>query len=372
MAAASPTLSSRALNRATLARQMLLARAKVSAVTAVSRLAGLQAQLARPPFVGLWSRADGFSRDALVSAAERREVVRGTLMRGTIHLVTSDDYLAFRPAVQVALTAGMHAILKDRVLGIDIDALVAAARDVFGAAPCTFAVLRDRLAKQFPGVDERAMGYIARMQLPLVQVPEDGAPWGWPGSAKFTLADGWLGKRVATSGSAGTLVRQYLAAFGPASAKDLQTWSYVHGIEAALEALRPSLRTFRDERGRELFDLPKAPRPDEDQPAPVRFLPEYDNLLLAHADRTRMVADAHRKAMTTRNLLLPATVLVDGVVAATWTVTATKKAATLTVLPFGTLAKADRGEIAEEGDRLLEFLEPQVAKRAVEIAPARS
>jgi Winged helix DNA-binding domain len=365
------TLSPRALNRATLARQMLLARARISASDAVARLAGLQAQLARPPFVGLWSRVEGFTREQLVAAIDRRDVVRGTLMRGTIHLVTRDHYEAFRPAVQPALTAGMRAILKDRMRGLDVEGLVAAAREVFGKAPCTFAALRARLAKRFPGLDERVMGYVARMQLPLVQVPEAGAAWAYPGTADFALADTWLGQRIDTTGPADALVLSYLAAFGPATLKDLQTWSYVPGLEPVLDRLRRKLRTFRDEKGRELFDLPKAPRPGEDEPAPVRFLPEYDNLLLAHADRTRIVADAHRKAMSTKNLVQPATLLVDGLVAGTWTVAASKRAAALTVVPFAKIPKPARPEIEVEGERLLGFVEPAATTRTIEIAPPR-
>jgi hypothetical protein len=350
---------------------MLLARAKVTPADAVSRLAGMQAQLARPPFVGLWSRVDGFTRESLIRAAERREVVRATLMRGTIHLVTRDDYLAFRPGVQPALTAANESVLRERSRGIDVPKLVAAARAAFAAGPSTFAALRERLAARFPGLDERAMGYIVRMQLPLVLVPDAGASWGWPGAADFALADTWLGEHVSTEGPADPLVRAYLAAFGPASAKDLQTWSYVPGIEATLETMRPALTVFKDPKGRELFDLPKAPRPGEDEPAPVRFLPEYDNLLLAHADRTRIVAEPHRKAMTTRNLVQPATLLVDGLVAATWTVTATTKRATLTLHPFGKLPKGALPEIEAEGDRLLSFLEPAVLDRIVQFLPPR-
>jgi len=197
-----------------------------------------------------------------------------------------------------------------------------------------------------------------RMHLPLVQVPEGGQPWAYPGTANFALADAWLGEPVSISGPAHQLVLRYFAAFGPATLKDLQTWSYVPGLEPVVEELRPKLKLFRDERGRDLYDLPKAPRPPEDAPAPVRFLPEYDNLLLAFADRTRVVAEPHRKAMVTRNLFQPATLLVDGTVAATWTVTRARAKAALAIAPFVTLGRPVRAEIAEEGARLLAFLEP--------------
>jgi hypothetical protein len=364
-------LSSRALNRATLARQMLLARAPVTAADAVSRLAGMQAQLARPPFVGLWSRVDGFAREHLAMAAERREVVRATLMRGTIHLVTRDDYARFRPAVQPALTAGMHAILKDRLAGIDVAALLAAAREVFADTPCTFARLRERLAERFPSLDERAMGYAVRMQLPLVQVPRAGQAWAWPGTADFALADDWIGEPVATDGESETLALRYFAAFGPATAKDFQTWSYLPDAPAIVAGLRPRLAAFRDEKGREYLDLPTAPRPGEDVPAPVRFLPEYDNLLLAHAERTRLVSDAHRKAMATKNLMQPATFLVEGTVAGTWSVVAKRRAATLALVPFVKIAKAARAQIEAEGERLLAFVEPECTTGTVEMGPVR-
>jgi hypothetical protein len=347
---------------------MLLSRARVTALQAVSRLAGMQAQLARPPFVGLWSRVDGFQREDLVEAVRRREVVRATLMRGTIHLVTKDDYARFRPAMQDGLTAGMHALLKERVRGLDLEALVVAARRVFAEAPCTFAALRERLAAHFPGLDERAMGYAVRMLLPLVQVPEDGAAWAYPGSADFALADAWLGVPIATEGPADALVLSYFASFGPATIKDLQTWSYLPGLEPVVARLRPKLRVFRDDKGRELFDLPGAPRPSEDEPAPVRFLPEYDNLLLSHADRTRIVAEPHRKAMASKNLVQPATVLVDGTVAGTWTVAVRRGTATLAVVPFIKIAKPVRAELEAEGQRLLAFVEPLAKTREVEFA----
>ena len=319
--------------------------------------------------MGLWSRVEGFRRDALVEAIDRRAVVRATLMRGTIHLVSRGDYARFRPAVQPALSASMQAVLKDRMRGIDIESLVDSARGVFAAGPCTFAVLRERLARRFPDVDERAMGYTVRMHLPLVQVPVAGQAWAYPGTADFALADAWLGEPVSTSGPAHQLVLRYFAAFGPATLKDLQTWSYVPGLEPVVEELRPKLKLFRDERGRDLYDLPKAPRPPEDAAAPVRFLPEYDNLLLAYADRTRVVADAHRKAMATKNLFQPATLLVDGTVAATWSVTRAGAKATLAVAPFLTLGREVRSGIADEGERLLAFLEPDAKTADVRFVP---
>jgi hypothetical protein len=350
-------LSERAINRATLARQMLLRREKATPVAVVERLAGMQAQLARPPFVGIWSRAQRFAAADLIEAIDRREIVRGTLMRGTLHLVSRTDYLAFRPVLQPALTAGMRAILKERTDTLDIEALVAAGRAYFGAKPGTFDELRNHLLQRFPKADERAMGYAVRMHLPLVQTPEAGAPWAYPSSSDFAVAVKWLGTSLKKADEAAFALR-YLAAFGPARADDLKTWSGMPNARDVIESLRPQLTTFTDERGRELFDLPTAPRPDEDEVAPVRFLPEFDNLLLAYADRTRFIAKEHRPHIASRNLFVPATFLVDGAIRGTWRVERKRKAASLVLEPFVPLDKATRRELAEEGELLLKFLEP--------------
>jgi hypothetical protein len=356
-ASASPPISDRALNRATLARQMLLHREKATPAAVVERLAGMQAQLARPPFIGIWSRTRPFLASDLVKAIERRDIVRGTLMRGTLHLVSRKDYLAFRPVMQPALTAGMRAILRERADMLDIDALTSAARAYFGAEPRTFAELRAHLMKLFPKVDERAMGYAVRMHLPLVQTPVAGSPWAYPSSSDFAVAEPWLGAPLKKADAAGMALR-YLAAFGPARADDLKTWAGLADARDIFEKLRPQLTTFSDERGRELFDLPKAPHPPEDEPVPVRFLPEFDNVLLAYADRTRLIAKAHRPHIASRNLFVPATFLVDGMVAGTWRAERKRNSATLVLQPFVPLTKATKGDLEEEGETLLRFVEP--------------
>jgi hypothetical protein len=365
-----PLLSERAMNRATLARQMLLRREKATPVAVVERLAGMQAQLARPPFVGIWSRIRPFQASDLVKAIDRRDIVRGTLMRGTLHLVSRKDYLAFRPVMQSALTAGMQAILRERAITLDVDRLVSAAREYFGAEPRTFAELRDHLMTLFPKADERAMGYAVRMHLPLVQTPQAGSPWAFPASSDFAVAESWLGAALKKADPAAVALR-YLAAFGPARADDLKTWAGVADARAIFETLRPQLIAFSDERGRELFDLPKAPRPGEDEGAPVRFLPEFDNLLLAYADRTRFIAKEHRPHIASRNLFVPATFLVDGAVAGTWRVERKRKAATLELQPFVALSKAVRTQLAEEGESLVRFVEPDAQTFAI-VWPGRT
>jgi hypothetical protein len=208
------------------------------------------------------------------------------------------------------------------------------------------------------------MGYAVRTHLPLVQVP-DQSRWGYPGAAEFALADAWLGVEVTSKGDLQGLVLRYLAAFGPATVKDAETWSYLGGLGPVFEALRPRLSVFKDEKGREVFDLPKAPRPDGDTPAPVRFLPDYDNLLLSHADRRRVVDDAHRKRLATKNLRLPPTFLVDGRVLGTWSVERKRAAATLVLQPFAPLGKQVKDELAGEGEALARFVEPDAQAVAV-------
>ena len=349
-------LSLRALNRATLARQLLLRRHALKPVAAIERLAGMQAQVPRPPFVGLWSRLVGFKREHLITAIERREAVRGTMMRGTIHLVSRKDFIAWRGALQPMLTRGMQSMVGARIMAFDPVALVAEARSRFETEPCTFALLREHLKARFPTLDERAMGYLVRMQLPLVQTPAPGAPWAYAASASFTVADAWLGEPLSTDTAADALALRYLAAFGPASAKDFQVWSGLQGGGQTFDALRGKLRVFRDQDGRELFDLPKAPRPDPDQDAPVRFLPEFDNLLLAYDDRRRVIATKHRRFVVSKNLLIPATFLVDGVVAGTWSVASGKKDARLALEPFGTLDARSRKALEAEAEGLLRFM----------------
>jgi hypothetical protein len=351
------TLSTRALNRALLARQMLLAREKTTATDAIARLVGLQAQVPRPPFVGLWTRVADFKRSELAKALHGRDVVRVTSMRGTLHMMTTADYIAMRGALQPMLSKGMQSILRDRGTALDIEALDAEARKFFAKKGATFDALRVHLKATYPKGDERAMAYVIRTHVPLVQVPTD-ATWAFPAAADFVLADRWLSKKVSTKAtSMEALVLRYLAAFGPATPADAQAWSGMGGLRETFETLRPSLVTFRDARKRELFDLPEAPRPDEDTAAPVRFIPDFDNIVLSHDDRIRIMADEHRPRVTLKNLQVRATFLIDGIVAGTWKSERKRKAAVLVIEPFGTLAKKMRAALEEEGESLLGFLE---------------
>ncbi|MNR87065.1 hypothetical protein D3C72_179260 [compost metagenome] len=352
----SDVLSLKALNRATLARQMLLRREAASALDAVARLAGLQAQVAKPPYLGLWSRLEGFRREELLDALYRREVIRATAMRGTLHVLTASDYVALRPVLQPMLSAGMASTLRARAATLDVAELVAAATAFFEEKPRTFTELRAHLMGRYPDGDERAMGFAVRTHLPLAMVPNEST-WGFPADSDFTTAAAWLGTAIAENEDPTELVRRYLAAFGPATVADAQTWSGLKGLKSTFEAMRSELVTFRDARKRELFDLPDAPRPSEETDAPVRFLPEYDNLVLAHADRSRLIAEEFRPQIVTTNLKVLATFLVDGRVAGTWKVTRKGKGATLVLEPFEAIAAPIRDALAEEGLQALRFSE---------------
>jgi hypothetical protein len=357
------TLTLRALNRATLSRQMLLERAAVPVAEAVGRLCGLQAQEPKPPFLGLWTRLTGFESADLLNAVRDRSVVRATMMRGTLHLMTAEDYLALRASIQPVLDGGLK-VLGNRAQGLDLDKVLPAARVLLDEKPRTFNEIRALLQERFPEVNDRALGFAVRMCLPLVMVPTDDR-WGFPRTSEFTLAESWLGKAPAAASSPDALVLRYLAAFGPATAADAQEWSGLPKLGEVLDRLRPRLRVFADDKGRELFDLPDAPRPDEDTPAPARFLPEFDNLVLAHADRTRIIAAEHRPSLTTKNLRVRATFLWDGFAAGLWETERKRKVATLRLLPFNKLPKRAVTALTAEGERLLHFAEPEATTHQV-------
>jgi hypothetical protein len=348
-------LTLRELNRATLARQMLLERAAVPVAEAVERLVGLQAQVPSPPYIGLWTRLRDFRREDLTRLIEQRRVVRATLMRSTLHLMTAEDYLLLRPALQPALTRSVNSIAGKRVEGLDVDRLVEAARTYFEEEPHAFAGLRDLLAELEPDRDPSALAYVVRNRLPLVQVPS-GGKWGYPGNAPFTPAESWLGRPLVGSEDPRDLVLRYLAAFGPATVKDVQQWSGLARLREPVDWFKNELRSFRDERGNELIDLPNAPLPPADTPAPARFVPDYDNLVLAHADRTRVIADEHRKKVFLSAARVRATFLLDGFVSGVWKIERTRRTATLVVEPFEPLTGEDRDALADEGERLVRFV----------------
>ena len=345
-------LGKRALNRATLARQLLLARADMEPLAAVRHLVGLQAQVPRDPYTGLWSRLDGFRPEVLSALLERRAVVRIGVMRGTIHLLTADDCLVLRPLTQPVFEGQLwrHRDHSPQLRGVDLDPVVDAGRLAL-EEPRTGTELRALLATTFPTLDAAALAYACQMRLGLVQVPPRGL-WGKSAQVRWTTAEAWLGRPLESAVSVDKVVLRYLAAFGPASVADVATWCRLTGLREVVERLRPQLVTFRDERDRELFDLPDAPRPDADAPAPVRFLPEYDNVLLSHDDRSRFVAAADRTLLGPVWSVGWGAVLHDGAVRAIWRVEPGG-----VVVRHVPLAKRAVASITAEGKRLGRFLE---------------
>jgi len=338
--------------------------------TALESLVGMQAQLPNAPYVGLWSRLEGFDHRELSSLVADRRAVRVSLMRATIHLVTAADCLVLRPVLQPALerdvypnsTYGGH-----RLAGLDMAALLAAGRELVADRPLTNAQLRDALAVRWPERDAAALAYAIRGLVPMVHVPPRGI-WQQSGPIALTTVDAWLGRPMDTATAPDAMILRYLAAYGPSSVADAQAWSRLTGLREAFERLRRQLVTFRDERGRELFDLPDAPRPDPDTPAPPRFLPEYDNVLLAHADRTRFVEDNLRRRVSEEGLVV-GSLLVDGFAGGTWTVKRERAAATLLVRPLTALTETNRAAVVDEGARLLAFLAGEALDRRIELGP---
>lgn len=362
-------LTLRDLNRATLARQHLLRRHEGAAADVVHRLAGLQAQEPRPPYLGVWTRLAGFTREEMHRALHEGALVRGTLYRATLHLVTAADFAAFRPVLAPVLAAAAR-----RFPDVDTGAVTAAARRMLAERPHTFNELRPRLLAEFPGASDRALGYVVRMLMPLVMVPTEDR-WSFPREAAFALpaaepAAEPVAERDPASGIE-RLVERYLAAFGPATAADVQVWSGLGGLKPVLRGMRDRLEVLTDEAGRELYDLPDAPRPGGDVPAPARFLPDFDTLVLGHADRARVLADEHRPIVATKNLRIRATYLIDGFAAGTWQIKRTARKATLVLTPFpgrtGTPLKEDGLEA--EGLALLAFTEPEATTHSLEVTP---
>ncbi|MGW2511505.1 winged helix DNA-binding domain-containing protein [Streptomyces scopuliridis] len=359
-------LDTRALNRATLARQLLLDRADVPVLDAVAHLGGLQAQEPQEPYVGLWSRLRAFDPAALSDLLAGRRVVRTHLMRRTVHLLTADDALAWRARHDTMLRQRVLGNYRRELDGTDLDELAAAGRAVMADdEPRSMTELARALAERWPTPGPRALGEMLIAALvPMAQLPPRGL-WRTRAGVRNVPLSSWLGREIDPpspdpSDPVGqALVRRYLAAFGPAASADLRAWCGLAGLPAAVAAIREELVTFRDERGRELLDLPDAPRPDPGTPAPVRFLPAFDNAILGYHDRSRIIDDAHRGLSVTGARV----VLVDGRVAATWSVTA----GTVIVTPLRRLPEADRTAVAEQGRALASFLSDNDSDR-VEIA----
>jgi hypothetical protein len=360
-----PMLSARALNRALLARQMLLERHALSPLAAIERLGGMQAQVPQAPYYGLWSRVEGFRPDELSDLIERRRAVRIASLRGTIHLLSASDCRAFRPLVQPVFDRVLFSSFEAKsIRDISRDEFVAAAQEAVNARPLTWAELRRHLAARWPDRSDVALLRAVQFTLPLVQVPPRGL-WQRSGAARVTGAETWLRRPLAANPSIEKLVLRYFAAFGPASVMDVQAWSGLTRLGAVVERLRPRLVSFADEDGRELFDLPDAPRPSADVAAPVRFLPEFDNLTLAHANRRRIVNGWPKKPPPDNAAVKG--FLVDGFVGGFWKIVRERRRATLQLEPCKPLARQAADALAREGERLLAFAAPEIGDRDIHI-----
>jgi hypothetical protein len=367
-------LERRALNRALLGRQLLLERVDRTPTEVVEHLVALQAQEPVDPYTGLWTRITNFDPSSLSDLLAERQVVRAQLLRATIHLATARDALFLRsvlaPVLERHMTAGSLWGRRLGEAGVDPVMVAAVGKELVETEPRTRAELRDLLAPRWPGADPSALAQAVTYLVPNVQVPPRGL-WRRAGQARFASLESWLGKPLEADASPDDLVLRYLAAFGPATAADVRAWSGLPGAGTVVDRLRPRLRTFRDEQGRELVDVPDGLLPDPDTPAPVRFLPVYDNALLAHADRGRIVDEAHRRRVLELDMISFGSVLVDGFGVAIWRVERDRArgSAVLDVALLEAVARPALDEVTAEGERLLAFLEPDAAVRSVRIRP---
>ena len=361
-----PVLSRRALNRTLLGRQLLLERVDRPAESVIEHLVGMQAQEPLDPYLALWSRVDGFDPQELSALIEERRAVRGSTLRTTLHLMTGRDFLRLRPVLQDVLERAWRSspFAKDLV-GLDLAEVVAAGRELVEAEPLTTAQLATALAARWPDRVPNSLAYASRFLLPIVQVPPRGV-WGKKAAPKATTAQVWLGQPLATETAADDAVLRYLAAFGPASVADIRIWSWLTGLREVVDRLRPRLRTFRDEAGRELFDIEDGLLVDPDVPAPIRFLPQYDNIFLSHDDRSRILIEK----MTVPDLIWRGGVLIDGFISGAWRIRREKGRATMTIELVPPVTGAQRVELEEEAARAFAFVADDVETRDVEIVQA--
>ena len=368
------SLDNRTLNRALLERQHLLRRTNAGAAEMVEHLVGQQAQIPTTPYVGLWSRLIGFEASELSGLIERRLAVRASLMRATIHLVTARDYLAIRPLVAPPLEREVLANStygRERLAGIDVEAVIEAGRALTSERPLTATELAPLLAERWPDREASSLAHLVRVLMPGVHATPRGL-WGATGATKITSLEAWLGPdgvAAATPSQPLTregLVLRYLRAVGPASPADAMNWSRLQALGPVFERLRPKLRTFTDETGRELFDVEDGPLPDPETPAPPRFLPEYDNVGLGHADRSRIIS-REQMAFLAQLRWTVGGLLVDGFFAGTWRAQRARNQAIVEIRTFEPLAPADEPAVEAEGLRLLGFLHPDEPNRDVRI-----
>jgi winged helix DNA-binding protein len=363
---AGKVLSVRALNRALLERQWLLQRQTATAGETIEYLVGMQAQVPSSPYIGLWSRLNGFATEELSGLIRDRSAVRASFVRSTLHLLTARDLVALDPVIRSMHARRFQASPFARgVRGIDVEALLALGRQLLDARPSGMAELGAALRERWPKHDPMDLAYAIHYLTPLVQIPPRGE-WGSSARPTWATAEHWIGRPIDGDPEPDAMAERYLAAFGPATVRDFGAWSGLASQGATFERLRPRLATFSDEQGRELFDIPGRPLPDPDTITPVRFLPDYDNMLLAHADRSRVFPEGHQPLV--RTTVGRPTVLVDGFVRAFWKLIPGAGRATLVVEPVAPLAPADRVAVEAEATGLVAFLAAEGESPEVRLA----
>jgi Winged helix DNA-binding domain len=356
-----PVLAGRALNRALLARQSLIERRPKPALEAIEHVVGMQAQEPQAPYIGLWSRLVDFRPQDLSALITERRAVRMGLMRSTIHLVSARDSLGLYPLMRPVLERTFKgSAFSKQVAGVDLDELLAAGRELLAAKPRTRVELSRLLAELWTGVDPASLAYAVTFLTPLIQVPPRGL-WRQSGQPRLTTTQAWLGQALDCEPSLPDVVLRYLAAFGPATVRDVQAWCGLTRLRGIVDQLGDQLRVFADEDGHELLDTLDGPLPDPDTPVPPRFLPPFDNAILAHADRSRIIAREDRDTVYRDRLMR--TFLVDGFVAGTWRV----DGSTVHLRPIRRLSREDRLAVTEEATRLGEFLAPETDAPSVQV-----
>jgi hypothetical protein len=352
-------LSLRALNRTTLARQLLLERSRLGAGETMTRLVGMQAQNPLDPYFALWARLDGFEAAELSGMIERKEALRGALMRATLHIATTDDFLYLRSLLQPTLAAvlGSTSFAKD-TSEVDRDALLAYGRSLLDEDPMTRARLGPLLAERWPGVPAASLAQVVTYLLPVVQVPPRGL-WGQSGQAAWATVESWAGVKIPAEADPRDLVLRYLAAFGPASVSDIRSWSRLNGLREVVDGMRSRLRAWTGPDGVELLDVSDGVIVEEDRPAPPRFLPEYDNVLLGHADRSRFFVDGVVPIGWVGNLL------VDGIFSGWWKIGKDRRERHLEVHLLRKVSRSETRAIEGEAKRLVDLAHPEAEVRSV-------
>ncbi|MET7767642.1 winged helix DNA-binding domain-containing protein [Nocardia sp. NPDC005366] len=349
-------LSLRELNRTLLVRQMLAERVDISPFELVRHVVAVQGQEPNWPYVGLWSRLAGFTHEDLASLLRDRKLVRSTMIRRTVHLATAEDFRWLRPTVRPIVDAALRSpYFRDEIDGIDLDELAAAGRALLTGKILSRAEFGKLLGEKFPNRLPRRLAESVELMVPMAHGPETGE-WGrWRNRyVTLSLADEWIGAPMGPAPDPRQLILRYLAAYGPATVADMQAWAGVTRLAEVIDDMRDRLRVFTDDKHKVLFDLPGAPLADPDLPVPVRFLPAFDNALLGHKDRRRMISEQDRRRVAKEASAGVPMYLVDGFVHGRWGL----DGSTIRVIPWHPLTPADEEALRAEAERLLSFVAP--------------